>query len=84
MTPVTPEQWQDAVDAAHHLLELEKARLYELVREDVAGALKADIPRCVEIIEQGAARGIFPRAVAIPRTLLFIYMLLAHRTTPLP
>lgn len=67
MTPVSPEQWQDAVDAAHHMLMFEMARLYDLIRGELPGTPEVDVARCTEIIEQGSARGIYPRVEAFAR-----------------
>lgn len=63
MRPVTDDQWQDAVDAAHAMLMLEAARLYGLV----TGGPEVNIERCVEILEDGQARGIHPRIDAVQR-----------------
>jgi hypothetical protein len=61
MRPVTDEQWQDAVDAAHALLIFDTARLYGLV----TGGPKVNVELCVEIIEDGRNQGIEPRVEAI-------------------
>jgi hypothetical protein len=63
MRPVTDQQWQDAVDAAHTLLTLETARLYGLV----TGGPEVNVERCVEIIEDGRSRGTLPRVDAVTR-----------------
>lgn len=55
--PVTREEWQEAVDAAHFLLCLESARQYGLVE----GGPEVDIERCVEIIDKGKAQGYEPK-----------------------
>jgi hypothetical protein len=70
--PLTPEEWQDAVDAAAGLLALESARDYGLV----TGGPSADIARCQELLERGAARGIKPTPDALER---FAFSLLQER-----
>jgi hypothetical protein len=62
-TPVTPAEWQEAVDIAHGALVLDAARLYGLV----TGGPIVDVARCIEIIEQGRQRKIFPSHGAIER-----------------
>lgn len=61
--PETPKQWQTAVDGAAGALALHAARLYGLVQ----GGPQVHVRRCLEILEQGKARGITPRADAIKR-----------------
>lgn len=56
MRPVTDEQWQDAVDAAHTILTLEIGRLYGLVRV----IPEFDIEECHRILAEGRERGILP------------------------
>lgn len=63
MRPVTPEQWQDAVDAAHALLTFEAARIYGLVE----GGPEVNVERCVELLEDGKAMGVVPGAEAVRR-----------------
>lgn len=63
MTPVTEEQWQDAVDAAHAMLSIEMARLFKLVE----GGPYVNVERCMEILEDGLKRGVIPRALAVQR-----------------
>lgn len=54
--PTTPEEWQGAIDAAAFLVLLDAARQYGLI----TGGPEANIARCVELLERGAAFGIFP------------------------
>jgi hypothetical protein len=61
--PRTPEQWQDAVDAAEGALRLHAARMYGLVK----GGPGVDVVRCVEILEAGRARGVTPAPDAVER-----------------
>jgi hypothetical protein len=55
--PVTPEEWQEAADAAEFLLLLDSCRMYGLI----TGGPKADIDRCVWILDQAKLRGVTPR-----------------------
>ena len=61
--PKTKAAWQYAVDTAHALLALDAAKQYGLV----TGGPKANIDRCLEIIERGKKRGITPSPKAIER-----------------
>lgn len=61
--PTTPEEWQNAVDAAEALRLLEGARLYGLV----TGGPEVNIERCDEILEQGKQLGFVPRPNAVER-----------------
>lgn len=54
--PRTPQEWQEAVDAADILLGLEAARLYGLV----TGGPVIDVERCDEILRRGRLRGYVP------------------------
>jgi hypothetical protein len=63
MRPVTTQQWQDAVDAAHALLTLEHAHIYGLI----LGGPTVNVERCVELIEDGQTRGIRPRIETVSR-----------------
>ncbi len=56
MRPVTNEQWQDAVDAAHTLLQLSIGQLYKLVKP----MPEIDVEECVMILAEGAQRDIYP------------------------
>ncbi len=55
--PETPEEWQEAVDAAHFYLLLDSARLYGLID----GGPLVDADRCAEILKQGRERGVEPK-----------------------
>lgn len=63
--PISPDEWQDAVDHAHFYLALDAAQKYGLVT--VTGGPNINIDRCIELLEGGAARGFTPRADAIER-----------------
>ncbi len=54
--PQTPEQWQDAVDAAHVGLVLDACRQYGLV----TGGPTFNLDRCHEILQAGERRGVRP------------------------
>lgn len=57
MTPVTQDQWQDAVDAAYFMQQLAMAQLYGLM---VAGP-EINIERCIETLKAGRERGVLPK-----------------------
>lgn len=54
--PTTPQEWQQAVDAAEAWLVLDAARAYGLV----AGGPRVDTERCTELLRQGKRMGIYP------------------------
>ncbi len=54
--PVTPAEWQDAVDTADFLLALESCKTYGLI----TGGPDVNIPRCEEILRRGAELGYRP------------------------
>ena len=54
--PQTPEEWQDAVDGAQALLEIDSAKQYGLI----TGGPDADVQRCEEILLYGKALGVTP------------------------
>lgn len=56
--PVTPQEWQEAVDAAHACLLLDAARIYGLVE----GGPVVMVKRCDWLLDKGAARGFTPSA----------------------
>jgi hypothetical protein len=56
--PETPEEWQDAVDAADFCLALDAAIQFGLVRYD-GGAI--NVQRAVDILARGKARGYLPK-----------------------
>lgn len=57
--PVTPEQWQEAVDAASFALAVDAAMQYGLVTGPAI-----DVDRCVDLLERGKALGYQPRPLA--------------------
>ena len=61
--PLTPEEWQHAVDAAHALLVLDSARKYGLI----IGGPVVNPDRADDILAQGRARGINPSPDAVDR-----------------
>ena len=54
--PVTPEEWQTAVDLADALLAMDSARQYGLI----TGGPAIDTERAAEILAAGKARGFRP------------------------
>jgi hypothetical protein len=54
--PVTPYEWQLAIDMAHGALSLDSARLYGLV----TGGPVVNVERCQEILVKGKAAGYCP------------------------
>lgn len=62
--PRTPEEWQNAVDAADALLKLDAARMYGLVR----GGPEVDADRCWDLVHRAREEhGIEPSEDAIER-----------------
>jgi len=61
--PVTPREWQDAVDAAHACLAIESARQYGLI----TGGPRVDATRCATILRLGRERGFTPAVDAVGR-----------------
>ncbi len=61
--PKTPEQWQEAVDAAEAILLLDSARKYGLV----TGGPIILVDRCDEILSRGRAMNVHPNRVAVDR-----------------
>lgn len=57
--PTTPDEWQEAVDAASVCLAVDAARKYGLV----TGGPEIDLDRCEEILRRGAELDIEPRPV---------------------
>lgn len=55
--PATPQEWQEAVDAAEALLLIDSARQYGLI----TGGPVANVARCCEIKLKGLEMGIRPR-----------------------
>lgn len=62
--PNTPEEWQDAVDAAYAALALDSAAKYGLILTPIVAVA---VPRCEEILERGAALGYTPATDAVER-----------------
>jgi hypothetical protein len=75
--PQSPDEWQDAVDAADLLLLLDACRQYGLVE----GGPEVNIARCNELLAEGAERGIFPSSP--DRRRFGIAAWLAHERTRL-
>lgn len=65
-TPSTPEQWQEAVDAAYVLLMIDSARQYGLV----TGGPAVVRERCGDILELGKLLGHEPDRDAVDEMLL--------------
>lgn len=63
--PQTPYEWQEAVDMADVLLQVDAARAYGLVK----GGPPVDVARCEQILADGRARGIHPSPDAVDRLL---------------
>jgi hypothetical protein len=61
--PKTTDEWQQAVDAAHACLMIHDAKLYGLITG--GSAINAD--RCIQILELGKARRIYPSPDAMER-----------------
>ena len=59
--PLSREEWQEAVDAAHVLLAIDAARAYGLVK----GGREVDAERCQEILEAGERLGVTPSPTAV-------------------
>ncbi len=57
--PRTPEEWQEAVDAAWAALALDSLVQYGLLEAE-GGGLSVNADRCREILERGLAIGITP------------------------
>ena len=63
MRPVTDVQWQDAVDAAYFMQQIEMARLFGLV----TGGPEINFESCIEILDVGRELAIVPRLEQISR-----------------
>jgi hypothetical protein len=57
--PETPEQWQEAVNAAEFMLALDLARQYGLIETDI----RLDVERCDDILRRGKEKGFVPASV---------------------
>lgn len=64
--PVTPQEWQSAVDAAEASLLLDAARTYGAI---TGGPVRVDVRRCEQLLVEGAERGFTPTVDAIERFL---------------
>lgn len=63
--PVTPTEWQEAVDAAHVLLLIDSAWKYKLI----VGGPTVNVERCQEILRRGTELGVKPSTNAVERLL---------------
>ncbi|OJW05300.1 MAG: hypothetical protein BGO49_31230 [Planctomycetales bacterium 71-10] len=63
LNPTSPEEWQNAVDAAKALGVLHAARSYGIVK----GGPEVDVDRCDALLERGLRLGITPRPDAVER-----------------
>ncbi len=54
--PESPNDWQAAVDAADFLILLDDAVRFGLL----TGGPTANVTRCLDILDRGAERGVFP------------------------
>lgn len=66
--PSTPEEWQEAVDAAAAGRALADYKMYGLVE----GGPSINIARCDSILERGRCRGITPSRPALDLALALI------------
>lgn len=55
--PSTPQEWQEAVDAAEFYLGVDAARQYGLLTTSA----QVNVGRCVEVLEEGKSRGYLPK-----------------------
>ncbi len=63
INPQTPEEWQNAVDAADALLHIHSAVCYGLV----TGAPTINVERCEQLLENARRRGVTPSAGNVER-----------------
>ncbi len=61
--PITPEEWQLAVDLAEGAIAVTAARAYGII----TGGPDIDCDRCEEILAEGAKRGYLPAPNAIEK-----------------
>jgi hypothetical protein len=61
--PSTPQEWQEAVDAARGAIGLNAAHQYGLILMEMS----INVARCEDILERGAALGYQPAADSIER-----------------
>lgn len=59
--PENPEQWQEAVDLAEAMLQIDSARQYGLI----TGGPRVDAERCAELLARGAELGYRPDREAV-------------------
>lgn len=59
LNPRTPKEWQDAVDAAYLLLQIDSARQYGLI----TGGPLIDTVRCRWTLLEGAKQGVAPGGI---------------------
>lgn len=57
--PETPDEWQEAVDAADRLMTINSAMHYGLLRAAVEPDT-IDADRCADLVHRGAQQGIYP------------------------
>jgi hypothetical protein len=57
--PETPDEWQEAVNAAEFLTGLDSARQYGLI----TGGPRIDLQRCEEILRRGETLGYTPASL---------------------
>ena len=60
-TPVTPEEWQEAVDAARFQLLVHAAFVYGLIQT----GLEIDVARCQRILALGRQKGFEPNSAVV-------------------
>lgn len=63
--PLTPVEWQEAVDAAEAYLALESAKAYGLVR----GGPVVNVQRCEQLLRDGKQRGYSPLKENVERVI---------------
>lgn len=61
--PSTPEEWQEAVDAAELMLAMESAAMYGLIETDI----QIDRERCEHILQVGLDLGYQPNPDVIEK-----------------
>jgi hypothetical protein len=61
--PHTPEEWQNAVDAADALLHIQSAEAYGFI----TGAPSVNVERCEQLLEAARRRGVTPSAGNVER-----------------
>ncbi len=61
--PQTPEEWQNAVDAADALLHVQSAAAYGLI----TAAPTVNVERCEQLLDAARRRGVTPSAGNVER-----------------